>query len=309
MTRRFFIKILLALGLGNFFPKFAQAENLNTDLQTDNKNFFKMLIFADSQCVDYKVWKKVADAAVTKFPDAEVATVIGDLVDNGEADWQWREWFQAAENLLRDRIFLPVCGNHECYNLDWKFCLPENYLQRFNVEHFYSFDYGAATFFILNNNFEELNQFLPDLQTEQENFLRRAVAESNKTWEIVLMHKDIFDYAENKFNDIAEIFMPLFDELKIDLVFTGHLHTYRNRGKIFNFKKSESGTCYILCGRAGDQKYLENISEVDEVTFPNADKVFEPESYIEVDIAEKFLTLNCLTVSGEIFDKFTLQKN
>ena len=123
------------------------------------------------------------------------------------------------------------------------------------------------------------------------------------------MHKDIFDYAGNKFNDIAEIFMPLFDELKIDLVFTGHLHTYRNRGKIFDFKKSASGTCYILCGRAGDQKYLENISEVDEVTFPNADKTFEPETFIEVDIAEKFLTLNCLTVSGEIFDKFTLQKN
>ena len=179
MTRRFFIQILLALGLGNFFPKLAQAENLNTDLQTDDKHFFKMLIFADSQCVDYKVWKKVADAAVTKFPDAEVATVIGDLVDNGEADWQWREWFKAAENLLRDRIFLPVCGNHECYNLDWKFCLPENYLQRFNVEHFYSFDYGAATFFILNNNFEELNQFLPDLQTEQENFLRRRTRRNN----------------------------------------------------------------------------------------------------------------------------------
>ena len=78
--------------------------------------------------------------------------------------------------------------------------------------------------------------------------------------------------------------------------------------KIFDFKKSDSGTCYVLCGRAGDQKYLENISAVDEVTFPNADKTFEPETFIEVDIAENFLTLNCLTVSGEIFDKFTLQK-
>ena len=103
--------------------------------------------------------------------------------------------------------------------------------------------------------------------------------------------------------------MPLFDELQIDLVLTGHLHTYRNRGKIFDFKKSASGTCYILCGRAGDQKYLENISEIDEVTFPNADKISEPETFIEVDISEKNLTLNCLTVDGVIVDKFTLQKN
>ena len=313
MTRRFFIKILLGLGLGHFFPRLAAAENL----QTDNKNAFKMLVFADSQCVDYKVWKKVADFADKTFPDAELATVIGDLTDNGEADWQWREWFSAAENLLRDRIFLPVCGNHECYDLNWKFALPTKFLQSFTfppVEekdftgHFYSFDFGAATFFALNNNFVELNRFLPDLQSVQESFLRREVAKSNKTWKIVLMHKDIFDYAENTFNDIGKSFMPLFDELKIDLVLTGHLHTYRNRGKIFDFKKSDFGTCYILCGRAGDQKYFENISELDDATFPNADKVFEPESFIEVDITEKNLTLNCLTVEGEIADRFTLQK-
>ena len=299
MTRRFFIKILLALGLGNLLPAPVKAETLH-----DN---FKMLVFADSQCVDYNVWKKVSEVAIKKFPDAELFTVIGDLVDNGEADWQWRDWFNAADKLLHNRIFLPVCGNHECYNLDWKFALPTKFLNHFNTTHFYKFDFGAATFFVLNNNFEELNKFLPELQTEQENFLRREVPQSNG-WKIVLMHKDIFNYAENKFNDIAEIFMPLFDELKIDLVLTGHLHTYRNRGKIFNFQKSDNGTCYILCGRAGDQKYLENISDFDEVTFPDADKVFEPETFIEVDITEKNLTLQCLTVEGEIVDKFTLEK-
>ena len=299
MTRRFFIKILLALGLGNLLPAPVKAETLH-----DN---FKMLVFADSQCVDYNVWKKVSEVAIKKFPDAELFTVIGDLVDNGEADWQWRDWFNAADNLLHNKIFLPVCGNHECYNLDWKFALPTKFLNHFNTTHFYKFDFGAATFFVLNNNFEELNKFLPDLQTEQENFLRREVPQSNG-WKIVLMHKDIFNYAENNFNDIAEIFMPLFDELKIDLVLTGHLHTYRNRGKIFNFKKSDNGTCYILCGRAGDQKYLENISDFDEVTFPDADKVFEPETFIEVDIDENILTLQCLTVEGEIVDKFTLEK-
>ena len=310
MTRRFFIKILLALGLGNFFPKLAQAEQLQSN--------FKMLVFADSQCVDYGVWQKVADAANIFFPDAELVTVIGDLVDNGAANYQWQAWQKAAENLLRGKIFLPVCGNHECYNLDWKFCLPENYLRRFNfppVEeknfagHFYSFDYGAASFFVLNNNFEELENFLPDLQKVQENFLRREVAKSERTWKIILMHKDIYDYANDKFNDIGKIFMPLFDELKIDLVLTGHLHTYRNRGKIFAEKKSAEGTCYILCGRAGDQKYLEPNSDVDEVTLPNASTEFEPETFLAVDIDENFLSLNCLTIDGEIFDQFTLKKN
>ena len=302
MTRRIFIKFLLALGLGNFFPRLTEAqENFSTQE-------FQMLVFADSQCVDYGVWKKVADFADKNFPNAKLATVIGDLVDNGAADWQWRAWFSAAENLLRDRIFLPVIGNHECYNLQWKNCLPEGYFKRFEVKHFYSYDFGAATFFILNNNFLELNEFLPELQQTQENWLRREVEKSNCAWKIILMHKDIYNYAENKFDEIGEIFMPLFDELQIDLVVTGHLHTYRNRGKIFDKKKSDAGTIYILCGRAGDQKYLENFSEIDEVTLPNADKVFEPETFLVMDIAENFLTLTCLSVEGEVFDKISLQK-
>ena len=115
-------------------------------------------------------------------------------------------------------------------------------------------------------------------------------------------------YANDKFNDIGKIFMPLFDELKIDLVLTGHLHTYRNRGKIFDFKKSAEGTTYILCGRAGDQKYLEPNSEIDDVTLPNADKIFEPETFLTVDVEEKFLTLTCYGIGGEIFDKFTIEK-
>jgi len=299
-TRRFFLKILVALGLQNFFPKLTQAEA--------EENFFKMLVFADSQCVDYKVFKNIADFADKNFPDAEIATVIGDLVDNGAADYQWREFFSAAENLLHDRIFLPVIGNHECYNLQWKNCLPEGYFKRFNVEHFYSYDFGAATFFILNNNFFELNEFLPELQKNQENFLRREVEKSAKAWKIILMHKDIYNYAENKFDEIGEIFMPLFDELEIDLVLTGHLHTYRNRGKIFAQKKSSAGTTYILCGRAGDQKYLENISEIDEVTLPNADKIFEPETFVLLEVGEKFLTLTCLDAEGNVFDNLTLEK-
>ena len=298
MTRRFFIKFLLSLGLGKIFPKKVSAESSK----------FKMLVFADSQCVDYGVWQKVAEAAVEKFPDAEIATVIGDLVDNGAADYQWSAWKKAAENLLRDRIFLPVIGNHECYNLEWKNCKPEGYFSRFNVEDFYKFAYGAAEIFILNNNFLELEEFYPALREEQERWLRREVEQSERSWKIILMHKDIFDYGQNDFDNIGKIFMPLFDELKIDLVLTGHLHTYRNRGKIFDFKKSAEGTTYILCGRAGDQKYLEPNSEIDDVTLPNADKIFEPETFLTVDVEEKFLTLTCYGIGGEIFDKFTIEK-
>jgi len=407
MSRRFFIKILIALGLGAYFPKLAEAERLDElhmpqdgyepltsvkflrqvvtkdsrssrmimwqadveenfqvewqligedtahfseveqkdficscalenlkpaslykfriilgeratswqDLRTAGDGEFQMLIFADSQCEHYEIWQRIADAAQENFPDAELVTVIGDLVDNGEADYQWRAWHLAATKLLAGKIFAPVMGNHECYGVDWFNALPTGYLNQFTLPdngaknlggYFYSFDYGAAHFFILNTQFAELDKFKPNLQSAQEYFLRRDAAQVNRTWKIVLMHKDIYDYAQDEFNDIADKFMELFDELEIDLVLTGHLHTYRNRGKIFARKKSTRGTTYILCGRAGDQKYVEPHSTIDDVTFKNLRE--EPESFIVLNVNATEINLTAQTVDGEILDKERILK-
>ncbi|MBQ7476285.1 MAG: metallophosphoesterase family protein [Selenomonadaceae bacterium] len=285
------------------------------NLLTPGYGNFQMLIFSDSQCVNYDVWQKVADTAAKNFPDAELFTVVGDLVDNGQAAYQWRAWYLAAARVLSERIFAPVMGNHECYNLDWLNYLPVDYLHQFYLPsngtknfggYFYSFDYGAAHFFVLNTQFLELEKFTSNLQDEQNYWLRRDAANVNRRWKIVFMHKDVYNYAADNFNDIAENFMPLFDELEIDVVFTGHLHTYRNRGKIFAQKKSARGTLYILCGRSGDQKYVEPHSPIDDVTAPNLQT--EPESYITLDVSAESLSLTCQTVDGTILDKFTLKK-
>ena len=295
------------------------ADNRATSWQnllTAGNREFQMIIFADSQCEHYEVWQRTADIANENFPDAELVTVIGDLVDNGQADYQWRAWHLAAVKILSGRIFAPVMGNHECYGVDWFNALPTGYLSQFDLpannsknfeKYFYSFDYGAAHFIVLNTQFAELDSLNPGLQSAQEYFLRRDVANCNRPWKIILMHKDIYDYAQDKFNDIAEKFCDLFDELEIDLVFTGHLHTYRNRGKIFARKKSLNGTTYILCGRAGDQKYVEPNSDIDDVTA--TDLRGESESFIVLDVAADELHLLCRTVDGEIFDDFTLTKN
>ena len=285
------------------------------NLRTSGDGAFQMLVFADSQCEHYEVWQRTADTASEAFPDAELVTVAGDLVDNGEADYQWRAWHLAATKLLAGKIFAPVMGNHECYGVDWFNALPIGYLNQFvlpanDAKHFggyfYSFDYGAAHFFMLNTQFVELDALNPGMQSAQEYFLRRDAANVNRPWKIVFMHKDIYDYAQDAFNDIADRFLELFDELEIDLVFTGHLHTYRNRGKIFARKKSARGTTYILCGRAGDQKYVEPNSAIDDVVFKNLHE--EPESFIALDVSAAAITLTARTVDGMILNEFTLVK-
>ena len=103
------------------------------NLRTAGDGAFQMIIFADSQCEHYEIWQKTADTASEAFPDAELVTVVGDLVDNGEADYQWRAWHLAATNLLSERIFAPVMGNHECYGVNWLNALPTGYLNQFTL--------------------------------------------------------------------------------------------------------------------------------------------------------------------------------
>ena len=295
MTRRFFIKILTALGLNFFIPNELKAKSIDAD--------FQMIILTDSQCVDYNVFKRTADTAVRFFPNSQIATVIGDLVDNGEANYQWKAWNNAAKKLLHKKIFLPVMGNHECYNHDWLNYIPIHYLNQFKFPdngtdfkgYFYSYDFFNVHFLIVNTQMHELNNLVPNLFETQKNWLMND--ETNLNWKIVLMHKDIYDYAQDKINYIGDEFMKLFDDIDVDLVLTGHLHTYRRRKK---FKKNKP--LYILCGLSGDQRYTEPESAVDEVSATPQD------NFMIMDSSKNFLRLRCFDLDGNLIDDVTLSK-
>ena len=271
------------------------------NLRTAGDGEFEMLVFSDSQSFDYGTWRRTAENAIKNFPDAEIFAVNGDFTDNGQDFLQWREWYAAAENLLRDRILVPVMGNHECYDENWGICQPSGYLKNFALPsndirgfggYFYAFDYGAAHFFVLNTQLNELSSFKASLDELQEYWFRWNAA-TNRPWRIVFMHKSVYNRSLSGFVEEAEnYFMRLFDELEIDLVLTGHLHMYKNAGKFFAQKKSERGTHYVLCGRSGDHRYNH-----------------EPESYLALKVRADSIAITCRAVTGEIRDQFTLKKS
>lgn len=241
------------------------------DFRTKADDSFKAIIFPDSQSADYGVWEMTAQSAARLNPDADFFVNMGDIVDNGEDSSQWRAWLAALHG-IRERIpFVPVMGNHETYNREWKVRLPEAYLNYFIVpangsekfsRYYYSFDVGAVHFVVLNSQWEETDEFKDGLIDEQKDWLRRDMKENAKKFSVALIHKDVLQYRIHNrperregFSDVGEIFMPLFDELGFDVVFTAHLHTYRNRGRIFDFARSNRGPLYILTGVAGDVRY------------------------------------------------------
>lgn len=290
---------------------------------TDNGKAFKALIFPDSQSADYQAWKQTLMPAWEKNRDASIFINMGDLVDNGEDKNQWRSWFEAAEPLLTQIPFAPVLGNHETYSKKWEVRAPQAYLHFFSLpkagpeqyqNQFYSFDYGPVHFTVLNTQFEELKDWEPELLPAELAWLKTDLESSRQPWKIILMHKDVLQYAfqtrpgkrEAGISSIGKIFMPLFDQYGVDAVLTAHLHTYRRRGHIYDFQRSERGPLYIITGVAGDVRYPNLWKEhaLDEAVAPQP----ETDNYLTLEADAGTLTFKAFLSSGQQIDAATLKK-
>ena len=108
------------------------------------------------------------------------------------------------------------------------------------------------------------------------------------------------------FSEIGEIFMPEFEKLGVDAVFTAHLHTYRNRGRLKNFQADDNGTLYILTGLSGNVRYsgLWIDHKLDKFVAPQP----EIDNYLTLEGDDKFLSVKCFLPNGELIDETTLQK-
>lgn len=291
-------------------------------LRTDDGGAFTALIFPDTQSADYGVWQNVAEAGRREAPDASFFIVMGDLVDNGQDESQWQRWLRAAEGLYETMPAAPVMGNHEAYSLDWQTALPERYLAHFTLPdngvdgyrgYFYSFDWGPVHFTVLNTQMSELETWHPDLLEKEKAWLAADLAGTKQPWKVVLMHKDPLQYRiasrperQEGFSPEGEAFMPLFDEAGVDAVLSAHLHTYRDRGHIYDFRRDPKGPLYILTGVAGDVRYpnLWTDHALDVTVAPQP----ETDNFMTLTADASSLTFRAFLPDGTRIDEVTLTR-
>ena len=288
------------------------------DLKTgDGHSSYTALIFPDSQSVDYSTWGNVVRDAYARNPNAAFFTVMGDLVDNGEDSSQWRAWMNETSPVMDKIPAGTVIGNHETYTINWTmrdpvaytsyFEYPQNGTDRFK-DRYYSFDYGDVHYVSLDTTFPEMEGIHDDLNQVVADWLEKDLAQNTKKWTVVMMHRDILRYPIDArgrtagVEDFAYTFVPIFEKYKVDIVFTGHLHTYRNRGHLLDYQPNPAGPLYILSGIAGDTtvKNFWNDHPLDRVKAPNGQ---DTENYITLDVSEGELVMKAFLPDGTQFDE------
>lgn len=292
-------------------------------LKTGSTEPFSALVFPDSQSLNYLGFHGLISGAYKKFPDSQFFVVTGNLVDNGESAPQWNSWFNSVRNVIDSIPFVPVTGTQEYYSLDWNIRPPrafahlfvwpcsENHIMR---NPYYSFDYGDIHFVVLDTQFKELPEaFRAGAIQSELSWLKEDLAGSDKKWKVVFMHRDVLTYTtgpsgqmSNQISETGTLFMPVFEEGGVDLVLSGQLHTYRRRGHIQDFKRSESGPYYIVSGMSGDiqAKAPWNGHELDEYVTP-----YEGiPNYLRLRETPSSLVVEAYLADGTMFDSVALTK-
>ena len=173
------------------------------------------------------------DTAVARNPSAPLLLHAGDVVNSPSSITQWRQFMTATYPTRTNRNWLISVGNHEQCVLLKKcssgngqafrsyYSWPRNGYPGQGQTWYYT-DYQGVRFIVLDT-------FGGDLK-RQSAFLDTALTTNRQRWTVVLQHAGPFASRSDRNNGaVRSALQPLYDKYKVDLVLSGHDHSY-NRG-------------------------------------------------------------------------------
>ena len=144
----------------------------------------------------------------------------------------------------------------------------------------------------------------PDEMKKEMDWLRQDMQKSDKTWRIVTTHQPAYNKnpADARSSMFNKMLPPVCDELGIDVVFSGHDHSYGRTFTLKNGKKSKQGTTYIAAGHTGKKTYdiKPNQPEVWDMIQTEANKA--QKTFLTVKVDGNKLSLSTVDEKGNQVD-------
>jgi len=229
--------------------------------------------------------------------DVDFGLQTGDFVDNGGSYGHWEELFNVfAESKVADKSMIHVLGNHEYYG-DFSGSVANNVLGLIHP-HYYSYEINNVYVAVINNS--------ADL-AEAMDWLRVDAAKTECKWKVLSVHQSVYytnpDGGNQRFHDAIP---AVCDEVGIDVVFSGHDHSYSRTEQLKAGQPVENGTTYMICGDLGEKSRDVNYKAVDNPDFYFAAITQEYDAvYIVAEASEHVLTVTAYNADGTVLDTFT----
>jgi len=272
---------------------------------------FKFAVFGDTQ-IYYDQHRAQCDHMVQKNPDFVLHT--GDLVQYGDSETDWKDFFKAEQNLSKSRVFMPTMGNHEVqpggqpyyYFFDLYadgLAVPDNGMSAYGPRT-YSFDYGNTHHIIISSY--QINAALERDWIAAD--LAAAAANPDIEWIFAYMHKPLYTAGQWPADKaVLALWGPVFDQYGVDMVFAGHNHIYERSYPINNDQivSPGAGTIYTTCGLGAAPGGSWNSGSPDAPfieTWSTPSKTGA--TYITINGSS--LSAELITVDNAVLDTFTI---
>lgn len=254
----------------------------------------------DAQNDIFEMWSRVIRQAYTEAPKMRFIVHAGDLINRANRDAEWGGWHQAAGWINRSISSLPTPGNHEYeqkkLTRHWRpqFTLPENGPQGLE-ETCYFIDIQGVRLISLNSN---------ELQAEQAAWLSGVLAKNPNQWTILTFHHPVYSAARSRDNkELRERWQPIFDQYGVDLVLTGHDHTYARSNLVDgrSMRSGKKGTVYVVSVSGPKMYQLDREDWMDRAA--QGVQLFQI-----VRVQGDRLMYEARTARGLLYDAFELRK-
>lgn len=217
-----------------------------TTAPTDSDTF-TFVYFGDTQAYPER-FGKMLEAVEQRHPETAFYMIGGDLVDQGELRNQWDDLLANTGNIFSYKPIVPAMGNHDfsrhkvgggTYRA--YFTLPVSRPSDLS----YSFQRGNTFFIVINARLRELKEQRDWLEEQ----LKKAMA-AGCDFKVVMCHFPAYNPKEGRSNEAAkQYWVPLFDKYGVDLMLSGHDHSYMRSNPLIGGRvvpSSQTGTTYIV---------------------------------------------------------------
>ncbi len=260
---------------------------------------FTFVYFGDTHRSPH--WGKIVSAAFARHPHTAFYTIAGDVVSTGLYRDDWDQLFAYGSDVIKQRPLMPSLGNHDDQDglrarmFCDLFALPENGPFDKQRESVYSFEYDNAIFLMLAPTYPVASQV---------EWIDQQLATTNATWKFAVFHFPPYMY-ESDYQDIRDLWGPVFDKYHLDLAMSGHVHYYCRSKPMYNQQpvaSSSEGTIYVtsVAIPSGDED-LPDVNYAD-VHFGGG------WLYQTIDIDGKKMTYWSLDIEGNVKDELVIKK-
>jgi hypothetical protein len=244
------------------------------------------------------------------MPQVDFMLHAGDLINRYDRDIEWGEWFYAGSFIHAMVPAMMTPGNHEYRDMvlspQWKkqFNLPKNGPKGLE-EQCYQVNYPNLK--VISLDAEQIDES-EEYRVAQRDWLDSILTQDPRKWTAITFHYPIFSTKPNRDNvEFRNMFKPVFDKHKVDIVLQGHDHAY-GRGMVNNVptgyqvKEKSSGTMYVV-SVSGPKMY--DVSDD-----PWMDRrAGNTQLFQIITIEGDTLSYGAYTAAGELYDAFDLVKS